>query len=139
MVKDKQSWITEGIMSNTVKEAWKAKRNDAIWHIIAGLAKVADKRDLGVSECDDDFDALSRATDVVAIAHVAAALEWERGSRKWQDQWERAMCRLVTAWAKYSRTGDDPEAEEELNIALDAVVVAHMALAFELARGPVKL
>ena len=126
-------------MSNTVKEAWEAKRNNAIRHMIAGLAKIADKRDLGVSECDDDYDALDRATDVVAIAHVAAAFEWERGSRKWQNQWERAIWRLVTAWFEYSRTGDDPEAEEELNIALDEVVIARMALAFELARGPVKL
>jgi len=51
----------------------------------------------------------------------------------------KAMEQLVRAWTKYKGNNeDDPEAEEELNIALDALAVANTASAFEFCSGPLK-
>ena len=79
------------------------------------------------------------ATDAIALAHVATVLEWDGEPRKqWVDQEEKAMERLVAAWEKYNGADDDPEAEEALNIALDALAVAHIARTFEWVSGPLK-
>ena len=49
------------------------------------------------------------------------------------------MEQLVRAGTKYKGNNeDDPEAEEELNIALDALAVANTASAFEFCSGPLK-
>jgi hypothetical protein len=53
---------------------------------------------------------------------------------------KRAIERFVAAWnACDDRGGDDPEAEERLNVALDALAVAHIAATFEWTSGPMKL
>jgi hypothetical protein len=41
-------------------------------------------------------------------------------------------------WGKCDPTVKDPEAEEALNIALDALTLAHTAATFEWASGPAK-
>ncbi len=40
---------------------------------------------------------------------------------------DKALKRLVAAWARYSATGEAPDAEE-IGIALDALSVAHVQL-----------
>jgi hypothetical protein len=80
------------------------------------------------------------AADAVTVAHIAAALQWATGTVKdWNYEEGKAMEQLVKAFLKYKRTDeDDPDAEEELNIALDALAVAHSARAFEFCSGPLK-
>jgi hypothetical protein len=132
MVKHQQLRITEIIMSNEVKRAWEARRNKAIERLIAAWEQYD-------GESNTDCEGISTAADAVAVAHIAAALEWEREPRgRWKDQEEKAMDRLVAAWEKFSPTEEDPETEEELNIALDALAVSHTAATFEFASGPLK-
>lgn len=119
-------------MDNVIKKAWEAKRNKVVerfvgaWEIYDGASK-------------GDPEGVNIAIDAVAVAHVAAALEWDGNSRKqWADQEGKAMERVVVAWTKYDPTEENPEVEEELNIALDALAVAHIAATFEWASGPLK-
>jgi hypothetical protein len=44
----------------------------------------------------------------------------------------------TAAWEKYGGADENPEAEEELNIALDDLAVAHSAAAFEGWSGKLK-
>jgi hypothetical protein len=48
------------------------------------------------------------------------------------------MERLTAAWEKYGGAYENPKAEEELNIALDDLAVAHSAAAFEGWSGKLK-
>ena len=70
---------------------------------------------------------------------LAAALEWQNGPTKdWIDKEAKAMERLTAAWEKYGGAYENPKAEEELNIALDDLAVAHSAAAFEGWSGKLK-
>jgi hypothetical protein len=79
--------------------------------------------------------------DAVTVAHIAAALEWATGTVKdWGYEEGKAMEQLVRAWTKYKRNDeDDPQSEEELNIALDALAVAHSARTFEFCSGKISV
>src|SRR5207248_6052607 len=82
---------------------------------------------------------VSTAADAVTVAHLAAQLDWECGPLTiWRDKEAKAMERLVPIWKKYAAGGDDPDIAEELNVALDALAVAHTARTFEWASGPLK-
>jgi hypothetical protein len=72
------------------------------------------------------------------VAHIAAALEWDGPAKRWEDAEEKAMERLAAAWERLDGSDEDPEAEKELNIALDALAVAHSAATFEGWSGPLK-
>jgi hypothetical protein len=75
----------------------------------------------------------------VTVAHLATAIEWKKSVKRWDETECKAMERLVSAWKTHNGTDESPEAEEELNIALDAVAIAHAAATFEWATGPLKL
>jgi hypothetical protein len=49
---------------------------------------------------------------------------------------DKALERLVAAFEKYGAAGEDHE--DELNTALDALTIAHVAVTFEWANGPHK-
>jgi hypothetical protein len=117
---------------STTNRSWIAKRNKAIERLMAAWDNYEDPS-------NDDLEPIEIAIDAITVAHIAAALEWENTSiKRWEDEKGKAMVRLVRAWIKYNRTHDDPEAEEELNIALDALTIAHAAATFEWASGPLK-
>jgi hypothetical protein len=118
-------------MHDPVQNSWIAKRNRSIERLV-NLFK-----DCNGSQ--EDLEDIEAAKDALAIAHIAASLELERvPANNWREEGERAILRLIKAWIKYSRTKDDPEAEEELNIALDTLAVAHSAATFEWASGSLK-
>ena len=48
---------------------------------------------------------------------------------------DRALERVVATWGKHGATSEEPE---ELNKALDALTIAHVAATFEWASGPHK-
>jgi hypothetical protein len=50
---------------------------------------------------------------------------------------EKAMERLVAVWGRLDGK-DNPEVEEEPNVALDTLTVIHAAATFEWATGPLK-
>jgi hypothetical protein len=121
------------MLPNPTQKLWIAKRNKAIERLVTALCSDA-------CENDDGEDPANIAADAVTVAHIAATLEWDNGPPKsWNDERGKAIERLVRAWTKYKGNNeDDPEAEEELNIALDALAVAHTAWAFEFCSGPLK-
>ena len=120
-------------MRNAIQCSWKAKRNKAIERLITAWENYGEAG-------NEDPEPINVAADAITIAHIAASLEWESGPvQSWQEEEGKAMMRLVRAWIKYARSeGDDPEAEEELNIALDALAIAHTAAALEGRSGPVQ-
>jgi hypothetical protein len=86
--------------------------------------------------CGEEVNA---ALDAVAVAHIAISLEPEiASSADWHHKAESSIERLVDACLRYDGTNEDPEAEERLNIALDAFAFAHVAKTFEWATGPLK-
>jgi hypothetical protein len=117
----------ETTMNNAIQKSWEARRKKAIERFIgAGEAYV--KSAAG----DDAYDELIAALDAITVAHIAAKLERETGPAKnWADEAAKAMNRLGAAWECYKKTEDDPQAEERLNIALDALTIAHTAARFE--------
>jgi len=124
--------LSECIMDSVAKKTWEAKRNKAIKRFVEAWEKYG-----GTS--GEDHEPVNLAADAVTVAHIAAALEWERRPLKeWDDEVAKAMERLVVAWEKYDSTDDDPEAEEALSIALDALAIAHTAATFSWASGPLK-
>jgi len=116
-------------MDNVIQKSWIRKRNKAIERFITAWEK---------DEAGQDPEPVNTALDAITIAHIASALEWDTGSVKdWEEAEAKALRRLVAAWEKLD--GDDnPEVEEELNIALDALAVAHSALAFQGWSGPLE-
>jgi hypothetical protein len=120
-------------MRDPIQKFWIAKRNKALERLVAAWSS---------DECPNrgEEDPMQTAADAVTVAHIAAALEWDRvPSEQWRYEAERAVERLVRAWEKYKSCGaDDPEVEEELNIALDELAVAHSAEAFEFCGGALK-
>ena len=120
-------------MRDPIQKSWMAKRNKAIDRLVK--AWINDE-----SQTDDGEEPTMTATDTVTVAHIAATLEWATENVKdWGYEEGKAMRQLVRVWIKYKRNDeDDPEAEEELNIALDALAVAHTARAFEFCSGPLK-
>ena len=124
--------LSESIMDSVAKKSWEAKRNKAIKRLVEAWGRCG-----GTS--NDDPEPVNLAADAVTVAHIAAALEWEgRPPKEWDDEVEKAIERIVVAWEKYDATDDDPEAEEALNIALDALAIAHTAATFDWASGPLK-
>ena len=121
------------MLPNPTQKLWIAKRNKAIERLVTAFCSDAGRN-------DDDEDPVNIAADAVTIAHIAATLEWDNGPAKaWSDEDGKAIERLARAWIKYKRNDeDDLEVEEELNIALDALAVAHTASAFEFCSGPLK-
>jgi hypothetical protein len=106
------------------QNSWEARRNKAIRRFVAAW------------ETDDGLDQVD-AADALALAHIAAVLEWEGGPAKdWEEKEIKAMKRVVAAWQTYDPTQDDPEAEQRLNEALAAV--ARAAVAFETSAGTLK-
>lgn len=120
-------------MRNAIQCSWKAKRNKAIERLITAWENYGEAG-------DEDAEPIDVAADAITIAHIAASLQWESGPVKsWQEEKGKAMIQLVRAWIKYERSdGDDPEAEDELNIALDALAIAHTAVSLEGWSGPLK-
>jgi hypothetical protein len=119
-------------MDSIAKKSWEAKRNKAIKRLVEAWEKYGGTK-------DDDPEPVSSAADAVTVAHIAAALEWEgRPPKEWDDEVEKAIERLVVTWEKYDATDDDPEAEEALNMALDALAIVHAAATFDWASGPLK-
>jgi hypothetical protein len=114
--------------------SWEAKRRNAIKRLLA----LCDE-----SEDDDDLDDVRRAIDMIAVTHIAvhiaASRDWELDSVTGGPDPAAAIERLVEAWERYDEAGeDDPEAEERLNVALDALTLAHVTYTFEWANGPRK-
>jgi hypothetical protein len=121
--------LVERIMKNGIQKSWEAKRNKAIERFVAAW----EKHDSG-----KDPEPVNTALDAITVAHIAAKLEWDSGPvRRWEDVEEKAMERLAAAWEKLDGDGN-PEVEEELNIALDTLAVAHSAAALEGWSGPLK-
>jgi hypothetical protein len=120
-------------MRNSIQRSWVVRRNKAIERLVTALS------DDGCLSYDEE-ERISTAADAVTVAHLAAALEWDRPpSKQWTDEEGKAMDRLVRAWTKSKKDGkDDPDLEEELNIALDALAIAHSAGTFEFCSGPLK-
>ena len=119
-------------MDHAIQKSWLAKRNKAIARFVAALEQYN-------SSTDDDFEPVHSALDAVTVAHIAAVLEWQNGPTKdWIDKEAKATERLTAAWEKYGGADENPEAEEELNIALDDLAVAHSAAAFEGWSGKLK-
>lgn len=118
-------------MDHAVQKSWRAKRNKAIERFVAAWNSS--------SSTDDDFEPVHSALDAVTVAHIAVILERQNGpSEDWIDKEAKAMERLAAAWEKYGGAHENPEAEEELNIALDDLAVAHSAAAFEGLSGELK-
>lgn len=118
-------------MDNAIQKSWLTKRNKAIERFVAAWNSI--------SSTDDDFEPVHSALDAVTVAHIAAVLEWQNGPTKdWIDKEAKAMERLTAAWEKYRGADENPEAEEELNIALDDLALAHSAAAFEGWSGKLK-
>jgi hypothetical protein len=117
-------------MSAVMEKAntWEAKRKKAIAHFAAAWGKYD----------GENPEEVNAALDAITVAHIAAALEWDSGPVKdWEEAEAKAMGRLVAAWEKFDGE-ENPEVEEELNIALDAPAVAHSAAAFEGWSRPLK-
>lgn len=109
---------------------WKAKREKAIERLVAVWETYKE---------GDDPEKLNAATDAVALAHIALALDWaDEPRQEWEEQKEKATNQLVAAWRKHDRNVENPETDESLNIALDALTIAHTATTFEWASGPLK-
>ena len=123
----------ESGVRDLIKKSWEAKRNKAIERFVAAWEKY------GGSHTGDDPEPVNAALDAVTVAHLATALVWETSVKGWDETEGKAMERLVSAWEKYDGTDENPEAEDELNIALDAIAIAHAAATFEWATGPLKL
>jgi hypothetical protein len=113
--------------------SWEAKRRNAIKRLLAVLDKYKD----GDDESEDN---VTKAVDKIAVAHIAASCGWELNSvSAGLDKRTATIDRLVEAWQGYNKVGgDDPEAEERLQIALDALTLAHVTYTFEWASGPRK-
>jgi hypothetical protein len=118
-------------MRDAVETPWELKRNKAIKRFVAAWNEL---------QPGDDPESVNSALDALTVAHAAKSLEWESGPPPdWAEKEGRAIERLAAAWKKYEQTGkDDPLVEEELNIALDAIVVIHSAATFVWATGPLK-
>lgn len=116
---------------STVKTStWKARQEKAIKRLVAAWETY---------EEGDDSEKVSAAVDAVALAHIALAFEWADEPRQhWKEQEDKALERLAAVWGKCHPTVEDPEAEEALNILLDALTLAHTAATFEWASGPAK-
>jgi hypothetical protein len=120
-------------MRNEIHKSWETRRRQAIERLVEALKQEA------ASASTDDDESINTAADAVTVAHIAARLGWEGGPLTiWRDKEARAMGRLVGLWKKYAAKGDDPDLAEELNVALDALAVAHIARTFEWASGPLK-
>jgi hypothetical protein len=73
------------------------------------------------------------------ISRIAVLLVWDGASvTRWKDLEDNAMQRLAPVWKTYSGSDDDPEAAKELNMALDALAVAHIAATFAWSSGLLK-
>ena len=108
---------------------WLSKRNKAIKRLISAWERY--------EGCADPEEEVMRAIDALAVAHIATKLEWDNGpSKGWTERRDEAIERLEAVWAKHDWSKDDLEAEEELEIALDNLAVAHIAATFEFASGP---
>jgi hypothetical protein len=114
-------------MSKTIKH-W-----DAI--MLAHKRKWVAMRDASIERlvAADESDDITIIVDTIAVAHIAAALEWcgeipkESGSNE-------EIGRLVDAWNSYDR--DRPK---KLRAALDDFTVVHATKAFEISGLPLKL
>jgi hypothetical protein len=135
--------LLEIMMRNAVKKprapelarnrSWKAKRDKSIERFVAAWEKYGGPK-------KDDPEDVNAALDAVTVAHFAATLKWNGespvGCEQWEDKEDRAMERLAIAWDKYDRAKKNPEAEKALEMALDALAMAHTAATFEWASGP---
>jgi hypothetical protein len=118
-------------MDHSIQASWLAKRDKAIERFVAAWNSA--------SSTDDDFEPIHSALDAVTVAHIAVVLDWQNGpSKNWIDKEAKAMKRLTATWDKYGSADGNLKAEEELNIALDDLAVAHIAVAFEGWRGKLK-
>jgi hypothetical protein len=114
-------------MRNEIQKSWETRRRQAIERLLEALKQA------------DDDEGINTAADAVTVAHIAARLDWEGGPLTiWRDKEARAMGRFVRMWKKNATKDDDPDIAEELNVALDALAVAHIARTFEWASGPLK-
>jgi hypothetical protein len=101
----------------THKRKWEAKRDAAIKRLVAA---------------DEDDDTIG-VLDTIALAHIAAAFEWD-GKYPKRSAGNKEINRLIAAWKSYDR--DRPK---RLRAALDDFTVVHATEAFEISGVPLKL
>lgn len=118
-------------MSNEDRSVWKSKRENAIKRFMKTCAQFTP---------DDPAEKIVAAIDAVVLTHIATKLEWENGPAKdWHEAATRSVRRLLQAQEKLDVAADDPELQEEKEIALDDLAMAHSAATFEGWSGPLRL